>query len=116
MASIGESIKLKRPKKKTVKKPEPEPVAEPEPEPEPVSESEPEPESESESESDEETETRPCFRRCKGAEKPLKEFISKNGKMRKMCNSCSILECAASKKSKMKKKELRDENSDIDVE
>jgi hypothetical protein len=102
-ANIGESFTLR--KKKTVKKPEPEPVAE------------------SDAESDDDAigyeltiETRPCFRRCGGTEKPLKEFISKNGKMRKMCNSCSILECAASKKSKMKKKDLRDENSDEESE
>ena len=88
-ASIGESFKLRPKKKKTVKKPEPvaEPVAE------------------SDAESDDDAigyaltfETRPCFRRCGGTEKPLKEFISKNGKMRKMCNDCSIYECAASKK------------------
>ena len=102
-ASIGESFKLRPKKKKTVKKPEP--VAE------------------SDAESDDDAigyaltfETRPCFRRCGGTEKPLKEFISKNGKMRKMCNDCSIYECAASKKSKEKMKNLRDEKSDEESE
>ena len=87
--------------------------------PEPVAE----PVAEPDAESDDDAigyaltfETRPCFRRCKGAEKPLKEFISKTGKTRKMCNDCSIYECAASKKSKEKMKKLRDEKSDEESE